>query len=92
MRFIKNYHTGKHVWAKPVKLPRTVCGQLAFARDLRTKIMVDITDEDLDLYNPDYGWGHDATGITSNQVTQWLTAPGTCLECAKEMYAEEVAA
>lgn len=165
MRYIKNYYTGKHIWAKPVKLPRTVRGQLAFANDLYTKIMLDFTDEDHDLYNPDYGWGRNAAGVTPNHVDRWLdavvkkqardrktlrqpgwrnlwlanspvymwflrrkawfyicldcdrgregkylrrkqmysamgarcegkwlTAPGTCLECAKEMYAEEVAA
>ncbi len=72
MRYIKNYHTGKHIWAKPAKFPRTVRGQLAFANDLHTKIMLDFTDEDHDLYNPDYGWGRNAAGVTSNQVNQWL--------------------
>ena len=38
MRYIKNYNTGKHLWTKPMKLPRTVRGQLAFSDDLHRKI------------------------------------------------------
>ena len=63
MRFIKNYQTGEHLWTKPMKLPRTVRGQLAFVNDLHTKMMIDFHDKDHELYNPEYGYGRGAKGI-----------------------------
>ena len=72
MRYIKNYHTGKHLWTKPMKLPRTVRGQLAFSNDLHRKMMIDFTDEDHNIYNPDYGYGRGTKGISSIQVATWL--------------------
>lgn len=72
MRFIKNYTTDKHIWTKPMKLPRTVRGQLAFFNDLHTKMMLDFTDKDHDLYNPEYGHGRGAKGVSNHQVATWL--------------------
>jgi hypothetical protein len=72
MRYIKNYNTGKHLWTKPMKLPRTVRGQLHFLDDLHTKMMIDFHDKDHDLYNPEYGWGRNAKGISRHQVATWL--------------------
>ena len=67
MRFIKNYQTGEHLWTKPMKLPRTVRGQLAFSDDLHRKMMIDFTDPDHDIYNSDYGYGRGANGISKIQ-------------------------
>ena len=72
MRYIKNYNTGKHLWTKPMKLPRTVRGQLTFVNDLHTKMMIDFHDKDHELHNPEYGYGRGAKGISRDQVATWL--------------------
>ena len=77
MRRIKNYQTGEKIWTKPMRLPRTVRGQLDFLKDLQTRMMLDFTDKDHVIYNSEYGWGRDAKGIDKYQVASWLQS---CME------------
>tara|TARA_B110001454_G_scaffold52148_1_gene51056 strand:+ start:115 stop:597 length:483 start_codon:yes stop_codon:yes gene_type:complete len=77
MRRVKNYQTGEKVWTKPMKLPRTVRGQLSFLNDLQTRMMLDFTDKDHAIHNSEYGWGRDAKGIDKHQVASWLQS---CME------------
>ena len=68
MKRIKNNQTGEKMWTKPMRLPRTVRGQLSFLSDLQKRMMIDFTDEDHAVYNPDYSYGRGAKGIDRNQV------------------------
>jgi hypothetical protein len=77
MRRIKNYQTGETFWTKPMRLPRTVRGQMDFLKDLQRRMMLDFTDKDHVIYNSEYGWGRDAKGIDKQQVVSWFQS---CME------------
>lgn len=135
MRFIKNHTTGKHLWAKPMKLPRTLRGQLTFLNDLHRKMPEGIDRNQVATWlqecmeknerskkqgtrpswrnlwlmdTPVYLWfmrrkawfgicldcdrGHGAKPLRRKEMYsmmaarkpgKWMTAPGTCLECAE---------
>lgn len=72
MRRVKNYATGEQFWTRPMKLPRTVRGQLHLLDDLYTKITLDHCDKDHELYDPEWGFGRDRKNIPKVQIAKWL--------------------
>ncbi len=70
-RVTTNWETKEKMWVSPMKLPRTVRGQLRLLNDLHVRICLDMTDKDHELYDPEAGFGRNSK-ITKHQITKWF--------------------
>ena len=60
-RVTTNWETKEKMWVSPMKLPRTVRGQLRLLNDLHVRICLDMTDKDHELYDPEAGFGRNSS-------------------------------